>query len=297
LFIVLGVRSIATLLTYSVRLGLQQTQADRGWVSNIIFSLTPPLFWASVFAYRVSLTGLYVLLDRGRTKISIKSIAISYSVILFLYSSTFVLGSIFNLVNIIDRYTWQIWFFASVIAMVVAGSPLWLILPLRMLHQIRSRKFKTGRGPRAGGNTEFLVKKLRAGLGIQITSAILSIIVSTLALAVPYLQQNATIMFHLIVFLAAANAFMQFFVFGGLSVGKYAHSSYYKETDGKATSGNASSVDIYPSSHAEKTESKFNKDNDAAAPEKLSPSPSVADLSKPKEPTEVPIHVQQPQIE
>jgi hypothetical protein len=80
---------------------------------------------------------------------------------------------------------------------------------------------------------------IKAGLYVQVVVAVVVGGICIIALTVSTLQEHSAILFHLTVFAGAATCFLQFFVFGGLSKGKYAHSSYYRENEATTFSSNS----------------------------------------------------------
>jgi hypothetical protein len=77
------------------------------------------------------------------------------------------------------------------------------------------------------------------GMYLQGITATLAVLICLLALCVPSIINYSIVPFHIIIVMAAIHAYLQFIVFGGLSAGRYAHASYYKEPE---TNVGASSV-------------------------------------------------------
>ena len=107
------------------------------------------------------------------------------------------------------------------------NSPFWLILPLLLLHEIRTRMYKQDQQIRQPNNDIFF--KLKRGLttqGLIVTSTIL---VCVLALCIDWLMSHSIVMFNLIFLFGWISCILQFVIFGGLKRQKFAHSAYYGE--------------------------------------------------------------------
>ena len=66
-----------------------------------------------------------------------------------------------NITGQISGYTYQVFFYSSTLIMMVLITPLWLLLPIKMMKEIKDRAFKQDTG-QLSSSSQFLIAKLKS---------------------------------------------------------------------------------------------------------------------------------------
>lgn len=106
------------------------------------------------------------------------------------------------------------------------ASPFWGILPGLMIREMKARILT---GTSHTDETAKIVRKIEVGLIIQVVSGIVSSLLCLFVLTIPQLNKHNEIIWQFTSMIGCVHVYMQFFVFGGLSRGRY--SSYLKSND------------------------------------------------------------------